>query len=136
MSLTSYRAAPPRGSGRRCQVRECAGTRLLVWGPSRSLLCKELSGGSGKPSAYRGAAFGRPGSDLLSRALRRSTIGAEGFHGRVRDGIGCVAPRCGHQAIETQPGHERRLLGELLAVSSWLLAKSQQLTANSFFGVR
>src|SRR3546814_6374033 len=31
----------------------------------------------------------RPGSDLLSHALRRSTIGAEGFHGRVRDGIGC-----------------------------------------------
>src|SRR5881628_3777509 len=33
--------------------------------------------------------LGRPGSDLLSRVLRRSTIGAEGFHGRVRDGIGC-----------------------------------------------
>ena len=33
--------------------------------------------------------FGRPGGDLLFRALRRSTIGAEGFHGRVRDGIGC-----------------------------------------------
>jgi hypothetical protein len=32
--------------------------------------------------------LGRPGSDLLSHALRRSTIGAEGFHGRVRDGIG------------------------------------------------
>ena len=40
----------------------------------------------------------RPGGDLLSRALRRSTIGAEGFHGRVRNGIGCIAPRCGHQA--------------------------------------
>ena len=34
-------------------------------------------------------AFGRPGSDLLSRALRHSTIGAESFHGRVRNGIGC-----------------------------------------------
>ena len=34
--------------------------------------------------------IGRPGSDRLSRALRRSTIGAEGFHGRVRDGIGCL----------------------------------------------
>ena len=33
-------------------------------------------------------ALGRPGSDLLSRVLRRSTIGAEGFHGRVRNGIG------------------------------------------------
>ncbi len=32
---------------------------------------------------------GRPGGVLLSHALRRSTIGAEGFHGRVRDGIGC-----------------------------------------------
>ena len=29
-----------------------------------------------------------PGGDLLSRVLGRSTIGAEGFHGRVRDGIG------------------------------------------------
>ena len=32
--------------------------------------------------------FGRPGSDLLSRVLRHSTIGAEEFNGRVRDGIG------------------------------------------------
>ena len=69
MSLTSYRAAPPR-------VR-----RLLdVQG--------EEGGGSG-----------RPGDDLLSRVLRRSTIGAEGFHGRVRDGIGCIAPRHDHQVI-------------------------------------
>ena len=30
----------------------------------------------------------RPGSDLLSRALRQSTISAVDFHGRVRDGIG------------------------------------------------
>ena len=34
-------------------------------------------------------AFSRPGSDLLSRALRQSTIGAGAFHGRVRNGIGC-----------------------------------------------
>ena len=46
--------------------------------------------------------FGRPGSDLLSHVLRRSTIGAEGFHGRVRDGIGCLAPRHNHQVIGTQ----------------------------------
>ncbi len=32
--------------------------------------------------------LGRPGSDLLSRVLRRSTIGAEGVNGRVRNGIG------------------------------------------------
>ena len=32
--------------------------------------------------------LGRPGNDLLSRVLRHSTIGAEEFNGRVRDGIG------------------------------------------------
>jgi hypothetical protein len=32
--------------------------------------------------------LGRPGSDLLFQALRLSTIGAEDFDGRVRDGIG------------------------------------------------
>ncbi len=31
---------------------------------------------------------GRTGNDLLSRALRHSTIDAEEFDGRVRDGIG------------------------------------------------
>ena len=35
-------------------------------------------------------ALGRSGSDLLSRALRHSTIGAESFHVRVRNGIGCT----------------------------------------------
>ncbi len=35
---------------------------------------------------------GRPGGDLLSRALRHSTMGAGGFHGRVRDGIGWLLP--------------------------------------------
>lgn len=33
----------------------------------------------------------RPGSDLLSRVLRQSTIGVSGFHGRVRNGIGCFS---------------------------------------------
>ena len=32
--------------------------------------------------------LGWSGDDLLSRALRHSTIGAEEFNGRVRDGIG------------------------------------------------
>ena len=44
-----------------------------------------------------------PGGDLLFRTLRCSTIGAEGFHGRVRDGIGCLAPRYGHQAGKPAP---------------------------------
>ena len=33
--------------------------------------------------------FGRPRGDLLSRALRRSTIGSGGLNDRVRNGIGC-----------------------------------------------
>jgi hypothetical protein len=37
-------------------------------------------------------AFCRPGGDLLSRVLRRSTIGAGAFHGRVRNGTGCSHP--------------------------------------------
>jgi hypothetical protein len=37
-------------------------------------------------------AFCRPGSDRLSRVLRRSTIGAGAFHGRVRNGNGCSHP--------------------------------------------
>src|SRR6478672_7821025 len=61
MSLTSYRAAPPRVEILRAQSRV-----------HRNIF-----------------ALGRPGSDLLSRVLRHSTIGAEGFHGRVRNGIGC-----------------------------------------------
>ena len=32
--------------------------------------------------------LGRPGSDLLFQVLGLSTIGAEDFDGRVRDGIG------------------------------------------------
>ena len=32
--------------------------------------------------------LGRPGGDLLSQGLSHSTIGAEEFNGRVRDGIG------------------------------------------------
>src|SRR5271156_3056865 len=36
--------------------------------------------------------IGRPGGDLLSRALRHSTMGAGDFHVRVRDGIGCRLP--------------------------------------------
>ena len=40
----------------------------------------------------RYVAFCRPGSDRLSRVLRRSTIGAGAFHGRVRNGNGCRCP--------------------------------------------
>src|SRR5437899_11253925 len=81
MSLTSYRAAPPRDNR----------------------------------SDYLPVASGREGEGLAAsysfRRLSGSTIGAEGFHGRVRDGIGCLAPRHGHQAGKALPpeGHKLSL---------------------------
>ena len=53
---------------------------------------------SGCYASPESRAFERPGSDLLSHALRHSTIGAEGLNGRVRNGIGCVP-----LAITTRP---------------------------------
>src|SRR3954465_7852823 len=72
MSLTSYRAAPPRV---RVLDRHVGRTSDGLHGAPRPGACVRGVGG--------------PGGDLLSHVLRRSTIGAEGFHGRVRDGIGC-----------------------------------------------
>src|SRR5579872_6737334 len=101
MSLTSYRAAPPRDN------------RLVRSPPGRLFLYLDASGCAlrwGRPlhpaasedewtwCERASAELDRPGSDLLSRVLRHSTIGAEGFHGRVRDGIGCLLPRHNHQA--------------------------------------
>ena len=40
----------------------------------------------------KNSVLGRPGSDLLFQALRLSTIGAEGFNGRVRYGNGFRPP--------------------------------------------
>ena len=64
--------------------------------------------------------FGRPCSVLLSQALRLSTIGAEEFDGRVRDGIGSWAPRKNHKVSEkrmcefwfcwTTPSHARSVV--------------------------
>ena len=70
MSLTSYRAAPPRDERDR-------GARVLRPGAPRSVCRFVLRD-----------ILDRPGDDLLSRVLRHSTIGAEEFNGRVRDGIG------------------------------------------------
>ena len=77
MSLTSYRAAPPR------VIRVFAGENSRAKTPWYV-------------SVFDPAWW--PGADRLSRVLRRSTIGAEVFHGRVRDGIGC-----GNLAVGTRP---------------------------------
>src|SRR5882757_10860278 len=64
----------------------CAGTptpntkkRRVPGGKRRFLIMKSIRGIF---------VLGRPGSDLLSQGLSHSTIGAEEFNGRVRDGIG------------------------------------------------
>lgn len=127
MSLTSYRAAPPRvrrkslwdlSRWRNRFERLCLLPEQIAEGdlsPVRVALedmgCdflvfqvfKRRKAACGRPlrSASRAVrfrelrryvAFGRPGSDLLSRVLRRSTIGAGAFHGRVRNGNGCGRP--------------------------------------------
>ena len=141
MSLTSYRAAPPRGClvwGRVLAFGGVSGGRLSPpRGPvaaassrrgsrprRRILALRDLSralvrppGASAvgdRPCAPPVSVLGgrvrslvcRPGGDLLSHALRRSTIGAEGFHGRVRDGIGW-----GALAMATRSTNQRTGIG-------------------------
>ena len=45
--------------------------------------------------------IGRPGDDLLSHRWACSTMGAEGFHGRVRNGVGWVT-----LAMITKPSNQ------------------------------
>ena len=54
----------------------------------------------------------RPGGDLLSRVLRHSTIGAEEFNGRVRNGIGFRL-----LAMTTRPAKLARDLKKLVVVA-------------------
>ena len=87
MSLTSYRAAPPRDV--------CPGgfyQGLFLYRLERMLLF-------------------RFGGDLLSHVLRRSTIGATALNGRVRDGIGCFA-----RAMSTKPKKKQAVRERLIAV--------------------
>ena len=96
MSLTSYRAAPPRGRGK-----EANGEWRVANG--RALFAIRHSPFASFPFKIvfeDGSVFCRPGDDLLSRVLRQSTIGAEAFDGRVRDGIGSDRLAEGHQAGE------------------------------------
>ena len=87
MSLTSYRAAPPR-------VTEA------IEPPAPALADRErlnIVNGFSRPLAAK------PGDDLLFHRLGDSTIGAVRFHGRVRDGIGWVTDAmatklCGERA--------------------------------------
>ena len=114
MSLTSYQTAPPRVTAP--DWIGAAGLPVRSQGqngfPHRNQVVAPA--GVCPPCACPAMClprhvFARPGSDLLSHALRRSTIGAEGLHGRVRDGIGCfplaVTTRpCKHMARPTRTG--------------------------------
>ncbi len=91
MSLTSYRAAPPR-----VMVCEPFAAQTRTRRSVRGAACCVFR--SGKEAFV----LGRPGNDLLSRVLRHSTIGAEEFNGRVRDGIGFFSPRSNHRTGEGQ----------------------------------
>ena len=105
MSLTSYRAAPPRG------IRGQGTKDSRGGGAGAAFYCSLISVLWDRNAWLRvwvlGLLPGRPGGDLLSRVLGRSTIGAEGFHGRVRDGIGCRSPRHNHQVVAEQNGQNR-----------------------------
>jgi hypothetical protein len=72
MSLTSYRAAPPRAKQKRRRELGLDGGDFNI---ANGLLLT--------PPA-------KPGDDLLFHCLSSSTIGAVRFHGRVREGIGWV----------------------------------------------
>src|SRR6516164_11111826 len=56
--------------------------------------------------------LGRPGSDLLSQGLSHSTIGAEEFNGRVRDGIGFML-----LARTTRPAKDREIRSKRIAMT-------------------
>src|SRR5580692_2360472 len=121
MSLTSYRAAPPRGVG----IQRTEYGEQIRRTPGQNSVCEEEA--VSKPMAMLNAggvrlrysvfrilisAFCGPGGDLLSRVLRQSTIGAEAFDGRVRDGIGSYRLAEGHQAGEEQFRRRRTEHGE------------------------
>ena len=80
-----------------------------------SRLCRLAPGVAG--------ALGRPGDVLLSHALRRSTIGAEGLYGRVRNGIGCgslaVTTRSSKRAGNTRQKAGRRYYDCDFLLSVW-----------------
>ena len=107
MSLTSYRAAPPRDNLFRAAslLRIALQAFALTSSTLRSLDIggdmKELFSWFVYSLFCLLLVFSRPGSDLLSHTLRCSTISAKAFHGRVRKGIGCS-----HLAMTTRPAKD------------------------------
>ena len=100
MSLTSYRTAPPRVTiyGRKHQSRHCPHcircqkpkSRRSDWPAAAFCHYEWVLRAPFGFADFRNTPSTMPGGDLLFRRLSVSTIGAVRFHGRVRDGIGCV----------------------------------------------
>ena len=105
MSQTSYRAAPPRAMASLIDLLDYNTKGRFVSGPligfGPLVLCEKI--------LFQEVAFCRPGSDLLSRVLRRSTMGAGAFHGRVRKGNGCS-----HPAITTRSAKRNFMFEKLV----------------------
>jgi hypothetical protein len=82
MSLTSYRAAPPRVKPEAIAVGATA--------RNDNAACTEPRSGGTAIVIMKSFehAFGRLGNDLLSQGLSHSTIGATALNDRVRNGIG------------------------------------------------
>ena len=94
MSLTSYRAAPPRAKRliKSCFAGRNARSSRCIW-PDDVYLAFGIFVLIERFCCLiyifiEEGVSGRPGGDLLSRALRQSTISAARFHGRVRNGVG------------------------------------------------
>ena len=96
----------PRASGAYSRM---AGSRIGTRHKRKNPSPFPARGFSNFISTSRPYVFNRPGSDLLSRALRQSTIGAEAFNGRVRDGIGFWALRNSHQVGKIHMGEFWRM---------------------------
>jgi hypothetical protein len=102
MSLTSYRAAPPRANGD-VLWRDANASAWLAEAKRlfSSVTCEGFSTCMALAS--------KPGGDLLFHRLSDSTIGAVWFHGRVRDGIGWVT-----DAMATKLWGQRNKVGSVI----------------------
>ena len=70
--------------------------------------------GGGEEAMVRvcfGALTGGPGDDLLSHRWACSTIGAQGFHGRVRNGVGWFT-----LAVITRPSGQGARIDHVVAL--------------------
>jgi hypothetical protein len=104
MSLTSYRAAPPRVNWRRDdRERRTDSVRLSASNEEEEEAFRTTYDGSTAVLRLLISVLCGPGDDLLSHVLRQSTIGAKAFDGRVRDGIGSF-----HLARATRPAKDGR----------------------------